>query len=138
MKMLVNKGDWGSPHQRKFIINSKWWRKWCDYTGFQLIESQIEQQSAYKPKNQKKYLTDNTPFKENNMIINKFERLETDEVILKTVSIDEDTDLKLEMLRREMKMQRDLKSQITMFHAGKSNDDGGMQSEENQEYYREL
>lgn len=49
MKMLVNKGDWGLPHQRKYIIDSKWWRKWCDYTGFQLMDSNVEQQNTQSP-----------------------------------------------------------------------------------------
>jgi len=33
-KILINKGDRGVPNQRKFIIAAKWWRRWCDFTGF--------------------------------------------------------------------------------------------------------
>jgi hypothetical protein len=50
--------------------------------------------------------------------------------------MDEETSIKLEMLRKEMKAQRDIKSQITMFNAGRvpsSND----HVSENQEYYRD-
>lgn len=38
--------------------------------------------------------------------------------------IDEETDLKLEMLRREIQLNRDIKSQITMFNAGKVSEGG--------------
>ncbi len=27
------------PNQRKFIIDAKWWRRWCDYTGFNQCET---------------------------------------------------------------------------------------------------
>ena len=37
VKVLVNKGDQGVPNERKYIIDAKWWRKWCDYTGFESI-----------------------------------------------------------------------------------------------------
>ncbi len=42
IKLIINKGDFGFPHQRKYIIDAKWWHKWCDYTGFQLLQSYIE------------------------------------------------------------------------------------------------
>jgi hypothetical protein len=89
------------------------------------MDSHIENQSAYKPMNyqKEKFMTDHTPIKNSIFAHNSnnlnSERVETDEVILRTATIDEDTDLKLELLRREMKMQRDMKSQITMFNAGK-------------------
>lgn len=37
LKIFANKGNCGFPNERKFIIESKWWRKWCDYTGFEAI-----------------------------------------------------------------------------------------------------
>ena len=37
-KILINKGDRGLANQRKYIIDAKWWRKWCDYTGFNQID----------------------------------------------------------------------------------------------------
>lgn len=54
------------------------------------------------------------------------ERTETDEMLpINSGPIDEETDLKLEMLRREIQINRDIKSQITMFNAGKVSDAGG-------------
>ena len=40
LKVFTNRGDEGFPNERKFIIESKWWNKWCDYTGFEMIQSQ--------------------------------------------------------------------------------------------------
>jgi len=37
-KIVINKGDRGVANQRKFIIDAKWWRRWCDYTGFNQID----------------------------------------------------------------------------------------------------
>ena len=31
----MNKADRGVAHQRKYLIDAKWWRAWCDFTGFQ-------------------------------------------------------------------------------------------------------
>lgn len=69
------------------------------------------------------------------------ERAETDEMVAVN-GVDEETDLKLEMLRREIQMNRDIKSQITMFNAGKVSEGGGIaqggyQFSENQDYYRD-
>lgn len=33
-KIIMNKADRGVTHQRKYLIDAKWWRNWCDYTGF--------------------------------------------------------------------------------------------------------
>lgn len=41
LKVFVNKGDAGFPNERKFILESKWWRKWCDYTGFEAIDNEV-------------------------------------------------------------------------------------------------
>eukprot|EP00347_Sterkiella_histriomuscorum_P024398 403331254 len=40
LKIFVNKADFGFPNERKYIIESKWWRKWCDYTGFEIQQDQ--------------------------------------------------------------------------------------------------
>lgn len=37
IEMYANKANYGIPFQRKFIIDAKWWRNWCDYTSFELI-----------------------------------------------------------------------------------------------------
>ena len=34
LKEYVNKGSTGHPNEKKYIIDAKWWRKWCDFTGF--------------------------------------------------------------------------------------------------------
>jgi hypothetical protein len=39
LKLFVNQADSGFPNERKYIISAKWWRKWCDYTGFEAITS---------------------------------------------------------------------------------------------------
>jgi hypothetical protein len=31
----MDKGNYGVPNEKKYIIDSKWWRKWCDYTDFE-------------------------------------------------------------------------------------------------------
>lgn len=36
-KVFMNKGDQGFPNERKYIIDAKWWRQWCDYTEFDMI-----------------------------------------------------------------------------------------------------
>ena len=36
LKMFVNKGDAGHTNERKYIIDARWWRKWCDYTGLEI------------------------------------------------------------------------------------------------------
>ena len=33
----MNKGDQGFPNERKYIVDAKWWRKWCDYTSFDIM-----------------------------------------------------------------------------------------------------
>ena len=37
IEMYANKANKGYPHQKKYIVEAKWWRKWCDYTGFELV-----------------------------------------------------------------------------------------------------
>lgn len=32
----MNKSNFGIPFQKKYIIDAKWWRSWCDYTSFEL------------------------------------------------------------------------------------------------------
>ena len=39
LKIFVNKGGIGVPNERKYIIDAKWWRKWCDYTGFEVNDN---------------------------------------------------------------------------------------------------
>jgi hypothetical protein len=36
IEIYAHKANYGVPYQKKFIIDAKWWRKWCDYTGFEL------------------------------------------------------------------------------------------------------
>jgi hypothetical protein len=38
LKIFANKADAGFPNERKYILDAKWWRKWCDYTGFEVME----------------------------------------------------------------------------------------------------
>ena len=38
IKLFVNKGNYGATNERKFIVDAKWWRKWCDFTGFEVIQ----------------------------------------------------------------------------------------------------
>ena len=33
-RVIMNKADRGVTHQRKYLIDAKWWRNWCDYSGF--------------------------------------------------------------------------------------------------------
>lgn len=42
LKIFANKGDQGFPNERKYIVEGKWWRKWCDYTGFELMNQFVE------------------------------------------------------------------------------------------------
>lgn len=30
----VNRADHGFPNEKKYLVEAKWWRKWCDFTGF--------------------------------------------------------------------------------------------------------
>ena len=48
LKVFANKGDQGFPNERKYIIDAKWWRNWCDYTGFELINQYMESNTAYE------------------------------------------------------------------------------------------
>jgi hypothetical protein len=32
---LIKKADRGVPNQRKYLLDAKWWRRWCDFTGLQ-------------------------------------------------------------------------------------------------------
>lgn len=36
LKIFANKGSSGIPNERKYILDARWWRKWCDYTGFEV------------------------------------------------------------------------------------------------------
>ena len=36
-RIIMNKADRGVTHQRKYLIDAKWWRKWCDYSGFNQV-----------------------------------------------------------------------------------------------------
>ena len=33
-RIIMNKADRGTAHQRKYLVDAKWWRAWCDFTGF--------------------------------------------------------------------------------------------------------
>mmetsp|Transcript_1619 Transcript_1619/g.1554 ORF Transcript_1619/g.1554 Transcript_1619/m.1554 type:complete len:328 (+) Transcript_1619:1112-2095(+) len=35
LNVFTNKGDQGFINERKYIIDAKWWQRWCDYTGFE-------------------------------------------------------------------------------------------------------
>jgi hypothetical protein len=35
----VNKENRGRLNDKKYIIDAKWWRKWCDITGYGQIDS---------------------------------------------------------------------------------------------------
>lgn len=35
INVFVNRGNQGHTNERKYIINAKWWQKWCDYIGFE-------------------------------------------------------------------------------------------------------
>jgi hypothetical protein len=43
LKVFVNKGNFGYPNERKHIIDANWWRKWCDYTGFDTTSSDLKE-----------------------------------------------------------------------------------------------
>ena len=32
---FTNKADYGFPNEKKFLIDAKWWQKWCDFTSFE-------------------------------------------------------------------------------------------------------
>ena len=34
----VLKASNGRPGDKRFLVNSVWWRKWCDYVNFDLVE----------------------------------------------------------------------------------------------------
>jgi hypothetical protein len=36
LEIYANKANHGMPYQKKYIIDAKWWRKWCDYTSFEM------------------------------------------------------------------------------------------------------
>ena len=36
----ANKGDKGYPGERKYIIDAKWWRNWCDFTEFDVLKTE--------------------------------------------------------------------------------------------------
>lgn len=38
LKIFVNRGEVGFLNEKKYIIDAKWWRKWCDYTSFDVLE----------------------------------------------------------------------------------------------------
>ena len=40
----VLKASNGKPGEKRFLVNSVWWRKWCDYVNFDLVE--VEQPST--------------------------------------------------------------------------------------------
>lgn len=40
----VLKASNGRPGDKRFLVNSVWWRKWCDYVNFDLVE--VEQPSS--------------------------------------------------------------------------------------------
>jgi hypothetical protein len=37
LELFANRANFGSPYQKKYIIDAKWWRNWCDYTSFELV-----------------------------------------------------------------------------------------------------
>ena len=51
LKVFANKGNEGCPNEKKYIIDAKWWRKWCDYTGFETNDIIIE--NRYSPPKEK-------------------------------------------------------------------------------------
>ena len=30
----------GRPGEKRFLVNSVWWRKWCDFVNFDLVEAE--------------------------------------------------------------------------------------------------
>ena len=38
IQVFINKADKGFPNEKKYIIDAKWWRSWCDFAGFEIIE----------------------------------------------------------------------------------------------------
>ena len=84
------------PHQRKYIVDARWWRNWCDFTGFQSHDSPVELPEMTAMESYEDYKNNYTPRE-----------------------IEDNQDENLEMMRREMQLQRDMKSQITLFNAHK-------------------
>lgn len=45
IKIYTNRGEWGFPNERKYIVDAKWWRNWCDYTGFEISSQKSSKNS---------------------------------------------------------------------------------------------
>lgn len=43
LKVFANRADIGYPNERKYIIDAKWWQKWCDYTDFEIIDDERQE-----------------------------------------------------------------------------------------------
>lgn len=39
-KAFVNRGNWGFPHEKKYVVSAKWWRKWGDYVSFESMSEE--------------------------------------------------------------------------------------------------
>ena len=36
--VFMNRANFGYVGQKKYLIDAKWWRKWCDYTSFETVD----------------------------------------------------------------------------------------------------
>lgn len=35
-----NKANSGHPNDRKYILDARWWRNWCDFSGYEQFEQE--------------------------------------------------------------------------------------------------
>mmetsp|Transcript_31673 Transcript_31673/g.30969 ORF Transcript_31673/g.30969 Transcript_31673/m.30969 type:complete len:80 (-) Transcript_31673:390-629(-) len=43
VEMYAHKANYGAHFQKKYIIDAKWWRSWCDYTTFELVSKDAKE-----------------------------------------------------------------------------------------------
>jgi hypothetical protein len=58
LSVYANKANFGYPNERKFIIDAKWWSKWCDYTSFDVNDHKA---NFIKVENEKVVVIDCSP-----------------------------------------------------------------------------
>ena len=42
LDVFVNRANQGYIGQKKFLVDAKWWRKWCDYSSFEVVDNKTQ------------------------------------------------------------------------------------------------